>query len=138
MISKIMSESYVGLQPWPESFQDTNGIYINLSNHNGTAGDAGVAINWISLLVLPADYGSLQRELQVRFKFPKDQLAMLCPTGIVYLWNPRKLLHILTNPSFLTWETRWKTWVPSKPSKGKTESMWANAGGTVFSSCAEG
>ena len=138
VISKIMSESYVGLQPWPEGFQDTNGIYINLSNHDRTAGDAGVAINWISPLVLPANYGSSQRELHVRFKFSKDQLALLCPTGIVYHWNPSQLLHILTNPSFLTWETRWKHWVPSKPSKGKTERMWANAGGTVFSSCIEG
>ena len=97
-----------------------------------------MAINWISPLVLPANYGSSQRELHVRFKFSKDQLALLCPTGIVYHWNPSQLLHILTNPSFLTWETRWKPWVPSKPSKGKTERMWANAGGTVFSSCIEG
>lgn len=59
VISKIMSKSYVGLQPCPQSFQDTNGIYINSSDHDRTTEDAGVAINWISPLVLPADYGSV-------------------------------------------------------------------------------
>lgn len=100
MISKIMSESYVGLQPWPESFQDTNGIYINSSNHDRTSEDAGMAINWISPLVLPADYGSFQGKLHVRFNPPKDQLAMLCPMGIVCFWNPSQLLHILINSYF--------------------------------------
>ena len=90
VISKIMSESYVGLQPWPESFRDTNGMYINLSKHDRTTEDSGVAINWISPLVLPADYGSLQGELHVRVNPSKDQLALLCPTGIVCLWNPSR------------------------------------------------
>lgn len=85
-----------------------------------------------------ADYGSFQGELHVRFNPLKDQLALLCPMGIVLSLESQPTSAHTHKLIISHLGGQVKTWVSSKLSEGKTQSMWANAVGTVFCLCVNG